>query len=348
MKNKFYFYQKKLMHRTVVLRFLVLLFAALIPEGASSQSSDIGTEQGLIRPPYLKKGDTIVIVSPGGRIKDRHALDAGIELANHWGLVVFFGNHLLSEDHTFAGTDAERTEDLQKALDDPSVKAIWASRGGYGTVRVVDGLDFEGFRQHPKWIIGFSDITVLHNKVHDLGYQSIHAQMPLTLELENPVQQESIETLHRALFGKKLDYRVPANENNRMGKGRGQLVGGNLSIVYSMLASDTNLQMDGKILFIEDVGEALYHIDRMLISLKRAGYFKNCKGLIVGDFRLKENKDNPFGKTLEEIVLDAVEGTNFPVIFNFPAGHIDDNRALRLGSSVEIRSSDKKARIKFL
>ena len=215
-------------------------------------------------------------------------------------------------------------------------------------MRVVDGLNFEGFRKHPKWVIGFSDITVLHNKLHDLGYQSIHAQMPLTLELENPVQRESIESMHRALFGRKLNYSIPASDSNRQGEARGKLVGGNLSIVYSMLASDTNLEMDGKILFIEDVGEALYHIDRMMISLKRAGYFKNCKGLIVGDFRLKENQDNPFGKTLEEIVLNAVEGTEFPVIFNFPAGLIDDNRALRLGSSVEIRSGDKKARLRFL
>lgn len=348
MNNKFYFYQKKHMNRKLILCSLVLLLTILFPVEGSSQTVSNGSERGLIPPPYLKKGDTIMIVSPGGRIKDKHALDAGIELANHWGLVVFFGNHMLSEDHTFAGNDAERTEDLQKALDDSSIKAIWASRGGYGTIRVVDDLDFEGFRKHPKWIIGFSDITVLHNKVHDLGYQSIHAHMPLTLELENLVQEESIETLHRALFGKKLDYRIPASDRNRQGQGMGQLVGGNLSIVYSMLASDTNLEMDGKILFIEDVGEALYHIDRMLISLKRAGYFKNCKGLIVGDFRLKENTDNPFGMTLEEIVLDAVEGTDFPVIFNFPAGHLDDNRALRLGSSVEIRSTDKKARLRFL
>ena len=151
----------------------------LIPYGGISQQ--YVEKQGLERPPYLKKGDTIMILSPAGKVKERSAVDPGIELANKWGLVVFFGNQLLSTDNSFAGTDAQRLEDLQKALDDPSIKAIWASRGGYGTVRIIDDLNFDGFRKNPKWVIGYSDITVLHNKLHNLGYQSIHAQMPLTL-----------------------------------------------------------------------------------------------------------------------------------------------------------------------
>ena len=301
----------------------------------------------LIRPPHLRKGDTIIILAPAGKIKDRSAVDAGIKLANHWGLVVFFGNHLLSQDNTFAGTDAERLEDLQKALDDPRIKAIWAARGGYGTVRIIDELDFSKFMESPKWIIGYSDLTVLHNKIHGLGYQSVHGQMPLTIDLEDPVQKESIQTLHQTLFGKKLQYKISSSQDNRLGDSSGQLVGGNLSIVYSMLASDTNLNMNGKILFIEDVGEALYHIDRMMISLKRAGFFNNCRGIIVGDFRIKSNEGNPFGKTLEEIVLDAAEGTEFPIVFNFPAGHVEDNRSLLLGSYVDMKVSKNKTRIKF-
>ena len=327
----------------IVLTLLMLVLSS----GANAQNTS-GTEGTLIRPPYLKKGDTIMILSPAGRLRDRTGVEAGTDLANHWGLVVFYGNHLLSREGSFAGTDEDRLQDLQGALDDPSIKAIWAARGGYGTVRVVDELDFSKFRQNPKWIVGFSDITILHNKLHQLGYQSLHAQMPVTLELENPEQKRSITSLHRALFGKKLEYKIRTHESNRDGVGRGQLVGGNLSIVYSMLGSDTNLKMKGKVLFLEEVGEALYHIDRMMISLKRAGYFEQCRGLIIGDFKLKENKGNPFGKSLEEIVLEATEGTDFPIVFDFPAGHVDDNRALIMGSEVELSVGKKKSKIVFL
>lgn len=324
---------------------VVFLFSFL---GISQQSGqETSITRDLVKPPNLKKGDTIIILSPAGRVRDKTSVDAGIELANHWGLVVFFGNHMLSQDNTFAGTDEQRIEDLQKALDDPSIKAIWAARGGYGAVRIIDDLDFTKFMEDPKWIIGYSDITVLHNKVHDLGFETIHGQMPLTLDLEDPIQKESIVTLHKALFGKQLSYKIESSEFNRIGESTGQIVGGNLSIVYSMLSSNTDLDMSGKVLFIEDVGEALYHIDRMMISLKRAGYFNNCKGLVVGDFRLKKNEGNGFGKTLEEIILEAVEGTDFPVIFNFPAGHVDDNRAIILGSYVDLKVTKKKSKITF-
>ncbi|MCA0933143.1 LD-carboxypeptidase [Lutimonas saemankumensis] len=327
--------------------YLLCLILVMAQQVEAQNDEERLITRDLVKPPSLKKGDTIIILAPAGKIKDRSAVDAGIELANHWGLVVFFGNHLLSENNTFAGTDQERLSDLQKALDDPSIKAIWAARGGYGTVRIIDDLDFSGFSENPKWIIGYSDITVLHNKLHDLGYQSIHGQMPVTLELEDPIQKESIQSLHKALFGKKMQYKIPSSKFNRTGKSTGQLVGGNLSIVYSMLASDTNLNMQGKILFIEDVGEALYHIDRMMISLKRAGYFNGCEGILVGDFKLKPNESNPFGKSLEEIVLEAAEGTDFPVVFDFPAGHLDDNRSLILGSYIDLNANKNRARIKF-
>ncbi len=336
------------MFKYLFLRSILVLFSIMISFPILSQNdTEIAITRDLVKPPNLKKGDTIVILSPAGRIKDKTSIDAGIELANHWGLVVFFGNHMLSQDHTFAGTDEQRLDDLQKALDDTSIKAIWAARGGYGTIRIIDDLDFSKFVESPKWIIGYSDITVLHNKIHELGFQSIHAQMPLTLDLEDPVQKESIITLAQALFGKKLSYKFEASKYNRQGESTGQIVGGNLSIVYSMLQSVTSLDMSGKVLFIEDIGEALYHIDRMMISLKRAGYFKNCKGLIVGDFKLKKNEGNKFGKTLEEIVLEAVEGTDFPVIFDFPAGHIDDNRALIMGSYVDLKVTKKKVKVSF-
>jgi len=336
------------MSKTTFFKFILIFILFFISNTIAAQNdTEVSITRDLVKPANLKKGDTIMILSPAGRIKDKSSIEAGIKLANHWGLVVFFGNHMLSHDHTFAGTDAQRIEDLQKALDDPSIKAIWAARGGYGAVRIIDDLNFTKFMDHPKWVIGYSDITVLHNKIHELGIQTIHGQMPLTLDLEDPVQKESIISLRKALFGKKLNYKLDSSEFNRLGESKGQIVGGNLSIVYSMLASNTDLDMRAKVLFIEDVGEALYHIDRMMISLKRAGYFKNCKGLIVGDFRLKKNEGNSFGKTLEEIVLEAVEGTDFPVIFNFPAGHVDDNRAIIMGDYATLKVTKKKARIVF-
>ena len=315
--------------------------------GQNKEGMATSIDRGLVKPPYLKKGDTIMILAPAGRIKNKSSVDAGVKLANHWGLVVFLGNHLFTQENTFAGTDEQRTEDLQKALDNPSIKAIWSARGGYGTVRIIDELDFTKFYENPKWIIGYSDVTVLHNKLNSLGFESIHGQMPLTIDLEDAVQKKSIVSLYKALFGKKLSYKFDANKYNRVGESTGQVVGGNLSIVYSMLSSDTDLNMDGKILFIEDVGEALYHIDRMMISLERAGYFEKCNGLIVGDFRLKKNEGNGFGESLEEIVNRVIANYNFPVVYGFPAGHIDDNRALIFGSYIDLKVTDKKAKIIF-
>lgn len=322
--------------------FLALLFLSQISFGLSFSST-----KNSIQPPHLKKGDTILILAPAGKISGKEAIQPGIDLANKWGLVVTFGEHLYNQHNTFAGADEQRLEDLQKGLDNPNIKMIWSARGGYGLVRIIDDLNFTKFMKHPKWVVGYSDVTVLHNKINNLGVQTIHGQMPLTFDLENPIYSESIKTLHQALFGEKLKYKLDASENNRLGKSEGQLVGGNLSILYSMLGSETSLNTDGKILFIEDVGEALYHIDRMMISLKRAGYFKNCKGLIVGDFRLKKNEGNNFGLTLEDIILEAVEGTDFPVLFNFPAGHVDDNRALIMGANVQLKVKDTKVKLTF-
>ena len=193
------------MYSNSLMKYVLSLIFVLISFYMFSQNNndEVAITRDLVKPPFLKKGDTIIILSPAGKVSNRSSVDDGIELANHWGLVVFFGNHLLSQDNTFAGKDKERLEDLQKALDDPSIKAIWCSRGGYGTVRIIDDLDFTNFLANPKWIIGYSDVTVLHNKVNKLGYQTIHGQMPLTLELDNPVQKTSINSLHNALFGKK-------------------------------------------------------------------------------------------------------------------------------------------------
>jgi muramoyltetrapeptide carboxypeptidase len=326
--------------------FLMLLFFVPLVIFASEKDS-CKTLKKLTKPSYLKKGDTILILAPAGRITGKEAIENGIKLAEKWGLKVVFGKHLYTINNTFAGTDEQRLSDLQNALDNPNIKAIWSARGGYGLVRIVDDLDFTEFKKHPKWIIGYSDVTILHNKIHNLGFQTIHGQMPATLDLSNSVQEKSIISLKKSLFGEPLKYKLLASERNRNGKGSGQLIGGNLSILYSMLGSETSLDTSGKILFIEDIGEALYHIDRMMISLKRAGYFKHCKGLIVGNFKLKKNEGNKFGKTLKDIVLEAVEGTDFPVVFDFPAGHVDDNRTLILGSEVQLKVNNTKTKISF-
>ncbi len=301
----------------------------------------------LMQPPYLQKGDTVMILATAGIIKDESILDNAIELLQSWGLQVKLGRHLHQQNNHFAGTDAQRALDFQEALDDPSVRAIWCARGGYGTVRMIDKVNFTRFEKDPKWIIGFSDITVIHNEIHNLGRETIHAMMPSTLDLDNKEQQKAIKSLKKALFGEKVEYKTSKSDFNKKGEGKGQLVGGNLSILYSLLGSKSSLKTDGKILFIEDVGEYVYHIDRMLQNLKRNGYFKNCYGLIVGGITDIRENDTDFGKAVEQVVLDAVADYDFPVAFNFPAGHVKDNRTLIMGREVTLKVKGKRATVEF-
>jgi muramoyltetrapeptide carboxypeptidase len=329
------------------LYFLLFSFITFSGNSIPKNSHKAIKKSELVRPPSLKKGDSILIIAPAGKIQNQQHIQAGIDLAQSWGLAVKFGHNLFKQYNSFAGTEKERLSDLQKGLDNPNIKMIWAARGGYGTVRIIDDLNFTKFKKHPKWIVGFSDITVLHNKTHNLGFQTIHGQMPSTIDLRDSSQQEAIASLKNTLFGKKIKYVLDANKNNKKGKAQGILVGGNLSILCSMLGSNTSIDTRNKIIFIEDVSEPLYNIDRMIISLERAGYFKNAQGLIVGDFSLKPNESNPFGKTLEKIVIEALNGTDFPIIFDFPAGHLNDNRAIILGREIKINCTSKKAAIVF-
>ena len=298
----------------------------------------------LKKPNYLQKGDTVAIVSTARKISSDQII-AAIKLLEKWGLNVAIGNTIGSEDHQFAGNDEARINDFQQMLDNPKVKAIWCARGGYGTVRIVDKLDFSAFKKQPKWIIGYSDITVLHSHIHNLGIETLHATMPINIEKNS---KESLETLKKSLFGKNLAYKIPADEKNKSGNATGELVGGNLSVLYSLLGSKSSIKTDGKILFIEDLDEYLYHIDRMLMNLKRNGYFDNLKGLIVGGLTNMHDNEIPFGKTAEEIILDCVAEFDFPVVFNFPAGHLDDNRALILGRKVTLDVGEMKSKISFL
>ena len=298
-----------------------------------------------IKPPHLQKGDTVAIVAPAGFLKDKDAIKDGIVLLKEWGLNVVLGEHLFNKHNHFSGTDKERTSDLQKALNDSSIKAIWCARGGYGTNRVVSNLDFTSFLKNPKWIIGYSDITILHNAIHNLGVETIHGFMASSSSSIN--QSEINKTLKKALFGGKISYKVSSSTYNKTGNAEGVLVGGNLAILSSLLGTPYTLDTEDKILFFEDIGEYLYKIDRMVISLKMNGYFDNCKGIIIGSINKIPENDPRFVLTVEEIILNALEGENIPVLFDFPAGHIEENNSLIMGRKVSLKVGKKTSKVKF-
>lgn len=289
----------------------------------------------LIQPAYLKKGDKIAIVASARKISIQE-LQPAIDIFKIWGLEVLLGKNLFKCDNQFSGTDEERAADLQTALDDDSVKAIISARGGYGTMRIIDKIDFTKFKNHPKWIIGYSDITVLHSHIHNFGIQTLHATMPINFSINT----EAIETLRKSLFGEKMNYEIEKNSLNRNGIAEGELVGGNLSLLYALTGSSSSIHTKGKILFIEDLDEYLYHIDRMMVSLKRYGKLSDLAGLIVGGMTDMKDNQIPFGKTAEEIILDAVKEYNYPVCFNFPAGHIDRNLAMTFGRKMKLVVGD--------
>lgn len=297
----------------------------------------------MIQPNYLQKNDTVAIVSTARKISLQE-IKSAVKLLESWGLKVVVGKTIGLAENQFAGNDTERASDFQKMLDNPTIKAIWCARGGYGTVRIIDSLDFKKFKQHPKWIIGYSDITVLHSNLHHLDFETIHGIMPLNLEKNT---KEAKESLRKSLFGEKLFYEIISSKKNIVGLAFGELVGGNLSILYSLLGSESTLDTKNKILFIEDLDEYLYHIDRMMMNLKRNGYFENLKGLIIGGMTNMHDNEIPFGKNTQEIILDIISEYNFPVVFDFPAGHIADNRTLILGRKVELKVDEKEVRLLF-
>ncbi|MGN7989448.1 S66 peptidase family protein [Pedobacter sp. 22226] len=287
-------------------------------------------------PPYLKPGDTIGITSPAGYITPEQIQPSVLQMQS-WGFTIKTGDTIGKRDFTYGGTDAERLADLQRMLDDPNIKAIMCARGGYGLVRIIDQLDFSSFKKNPKWIIGFSDITVLHcHLAKNYGIASIHSKMcnsfPEDWSKAEQIQIETILSIKNALIGEQMGYTAPSNSNNQLGKVDGILVGGNLSIIETLAGSDSDLNTKDKILFIEDTGEYLYSIDRMLWNLKRSGKLKNLKGLIVGGFKVKpDDPGEEFGKTIYEIVLEKVKEYGYPVAFDFPVGHQRNNFALKCG-----------------
>lgn len=293
-------------------------------------------------PPILTKGATVAIVATARKITTPE-LQPALHLLQSWGLKCVLGKSINAVENQFAGSDALRASDFQQQLDDPDISAIWCARGGYGTVRMIDKIDFTNFKKYPKWIIGYSDVTVLHTHINALGINTIHGQMCLEIEKRT---QASRDTLRDILFGIISPGSVSRNFNaikiadisnyNREGVAKGRLLGGNLSVLMSILGSKSEVELNGAMLFIEDLDEMLYHIDRMMKTLKRAGYLKNIAGLIVGG--MSDMRDNaiPFGKTAVEIISETVSEYNYPVCFNFPAGHIKDNRAIVMGAEVEL------------
>lgn len=295
-------------------------------------------------PPYLKNGDVIGITCPSGYISMEECLPA-INKMEEWGFSVITDETVGAKDFTFAGTDEERAAGFQKMIDDPSIKAIMLGRGGYGAVRIIDKIDFRNFVKHPKWIIGFSDATVFHCHIQQkFGIATIHSKMcnsfPLDFATADQTQVDSIDSIRQCLSGEKMKYERPVNFENRFGEGTGILVGGNLSVIELLDGSVSDLKTDGKILFIEDVGEYPYKIDGMLWNLKRSKKLERLKGLIIGQFRMKpDDPGEEFGKSLWEMVIEKVP-PHYPVCFDFPVGHVKENYALKCGMKHTLKVSD--------
>ncbi len=319
-------------------KFLTSIIATgvAIPFTSFNNKSDDETPKPLTIPKYLKLGDVIGITCPSGYITLQEIQSAKQQMEN-WGFKVQIGDTVGKKDFTFGGTDQERAKDLQQMLDDDSIKAIMCARGGYGAIRIIDKLDFTKFVVRPKWIIGFSDITVIHSHLHrNFNIASIHSKMcnsfPDDWSKAEQTQIDSIISIKQALIGEKMKYHAVPNTNNKMGAAEGQLIGGNLKTIESLSGSDSDIKADGKILFVEDTGEYLYSIDRMFWNLKRTNKLSNLKALIVGGFKAKpDDAGEDFGRTLYDVVLEKTKGYNYPICFDFPVGHQKENYALKCG-----------------
>lgn len=287
----------------------------------------------------LKKGDTVALAATARKVSPEEMAPA-IEALHSWGLNVLIPEGMYAEEDQFAGSDEHRAALLQGLLDNPEVKAILCCRGGYGTVRIIDRLDFTRFAERPKWVVGYSDVTVLHCHLHTLGFPSLHATMPINF---GPRPTPATESLREVLFGKKACHQWQTGSSLRPGTAEGEVVGGNLSILYSLLGSPSQVDTRGKILLIEDLDEYLYHIDRMMQALRRAGMLDGLAALVVGGMTDMHDNSVPFGHTAEQIVADTVAGYPYPVVFNAPFGHLGDNNlALPMGVKMRLETTNSK------
>lgn len=303
--------------------------------------NDTINSSNMFKPDFLKAGDRIRIVSPAGWVKEEKVLPA-VELLRNEGFEVVLGDHVFSRHFQFAGADQERLSDIQLAFDDPQCKAVICSRGGYGSVRIAGDINFSFFRDHPKWLVGFSDITLLHARLQKEGFCSIHGAMP-AFYLNDDQPSQSFSALMKVLKGDVPSNTLSPQQFNRHGSATGMLTGGNLSIVYSLIGTPMEQDTDGHILFIEDISEYLYHLDRMMHSLKFSGKLSKLKGLLVGGFTEVRDNESPFGQNVEEIVMQVAGEYNYPICFGFPAGHLDVNLPVVLGATYRLEVDEKQA-----
>jgi len=301
----------------------------------------------MITPKYLVPGDTVGIVAPARKVS-RGEVAAFTSLLEKWGLNYKFGKNLFGDNNQYSGTDEERASDFQDMLLDPKVRVIMAARGGYGSLRTLRLIDFSKFEKDPKWIAGFSDITVFHSFAgRFLNTECLHCLMPLTYLKEDKESEDSAESLRKALFGEKLEYNFSSTSLNREGQATAELIGGNLSILYSLNGTGYFPETKGKILFIEDIDEYMYHIDRMMQNLLISGALNNIRGLVVGSFTGLKDNSIPFGKTYEEIISEVSGKFRFPVSFSFPAGHQNQNRTLIFGRPMQLIVESNQTKVTF-
>jgi len=300
----------------------------------------------MLKPDQLKAGDRIRIVSPAGFIPEEKVLPA-VDLLEQQGFEVILGDHVFTRRFQFAGTDEQRLSDLQRAFDDPQCKAVLCSRGGYGAIRIADKIDFTGFKKNPKWLVGFSDITILHTLLQKAGFCSVHGAMPAFYFKEGQPSRSFLELMNFLQNG-KAETTLPAHGRNRSGNARGELTGGNLSLLYCVMGTPLEPDTRGKILFIEDISEYLYNIDRMMHSLKLAGKLKNLGALVVGGVTDTKDNDSPFGQSVEEIMLNVVSEYSYPVCFGLPSGHDEINLPLVLGAEYTLEMNENQVSFRMV
>jgi muramoyltetrapeptide carboxypeptidase len=301
----------------------------------------------LISPPILKSGDAVGIIAPARKVV-RAEIEPAKKMLEGWGLKVVLGQNLFGSYNQFSGTDTERASDFEAMIINPDVKAIICARGGYGTVRILDYINLRMLQREPKWIVGYSDITVLHGILNSwFMLETIHGIMPINFPA-NSIANSSTESLRKVLFGENPIYDAPSHPFNRLGSASGALCGGNLSIIASSAGTDADFFTNDKILFIEDLDEYLYHVDRMMMNLKRTGKLKNLAGLVVGGMSDMNDNTIPYGKTALEIIREAVDEFDYPVCYGFPAGHQPENMALIMGREANFRVDENGATLEFL
>lgn len=298
----------------------------------------------MILPPNLQTGDKVAVIATARSISKKD-LQPAVDLLKTWRLKPVFGSSIGLQQHQFAGSDEERAADLQNQINDPEIKAIWCAKGGYGSIRILDLVNFSILKTQPKWLIGYSDVTAIHLHLQSMGIASLHAQMASAIDTRSASTSDELKNV---LFGKKLQIAYASRHPNQVnGEVKAEVIGGNLSVMYSAIGSQSMPSFKNKILFLEDLDEYLYHIDRMMQNLKRSGLLSQISGLIVGGMTDMNDNETPFGKTAEDIIFEAVKDLNIPVAFNFPAGHTETNLPLIFGKAAHLKITSDQISLVF-